>query len=441
MRGSASEFAMRRRLVPLWFCGLLVFGALRSTPVGAAEGLNLDDYFAAALKRSEVVATQVELIRQAEERYQQASAALYPTVTGLASYTRQEAVQSRTPSGSEIPSREPLVALNATQPLFRGFREFAALRQTQALIGAQKLDYDNARLQLFKDVAQNFFNVLSLERELVNLGKEIEQNQQREREIQARVRIGRSRAAEILTVQSAISTLRAEAEQLRGQRQIARETFAFLSGLDQATSLRDTEAQKAELEPLDVYLGRIDLRPDVRAGRQRLAAARENVDVASGERLPSVDLTGNYYFKRSGSLEDVNWDVGIAVTVPLYTGGAVQSRVREAASQRTEAELTVSQTRRLAEQEIRASYQSIVYDRAQIEALARATEAAQKNYEAQAHDYRLGLVTNLDVLQALTALQQNQRALDRARYAMQLDYTRLQAAAVRRPTAQEDPHS
>lgn len=428
---------MMRRSVPLAFCGLLGLGPLYSTQAGAADGLGLADCFAAALKRSEVVATQGELIRQAEERYQQAQAALYPTVTGLASYTRQEAVQSRTLSGSAIPSREPLVALNATQPLFRGFREFAALRQTQALIGAQKLDYDNARVQLFKDVAQNFFNVLSLEQELVNVGKEIEQNRQREREIRARVRIGRSRPAEILTVQSAISTLRAEGEQLRGQLQIARETFAFLSGLDAATPLADTETPAPALAPLDAYFRRIDLRPDVRAGQSRLTAARENVDIASGERLPSVDLTGNYYFKRSGSLEDVNWDVGIAVTVPLYTGGAVQSRVREAASQRTQAELTVSQTRRLAEQEIRASYQSMVYDRAQIEALARATEAARKNYEAQVHDYRLGLVTNLDVLQALTALQQNQRALDRARYAMQLDYARLQAAAVQGPAALE----
>jgi outer membrane protein len=150
-----------------------------------------------------------------------------------------------------------------------------------------------------------------------------------------------------------------------------------------------------------------------------------------------VDLTGNYYLKRSGSLEDVNWDVGIALTVPLYTGGATQSQVREAASQRTQAELSVSQARRLAEQEVRASYRSVVYDRSQIDALTTATELARKNYDAQTRDYRLGLVTNLDVLQALTAFQQNQRALDRARYTIKLDYVRLEAAAARRPAKSE----
>ena len=44
-------------------------------------------------------------------------------------------------------------------------------------------------------------------------------------------------------------------------------------------------------------------------------------------------------------------------------------------------------------------------DRSQLDALEKATEAARKNYEAQRRDYRLGLVTNLDALQALTAFR------------------------------------
>jgi outer membrane protein len=53
----------------------------------------------------------------------------------------------------------------------------------------------------------------------------------------------------------------------------------------------------------------------------------------------------------------------------------------------------------------------------------------------QQRDYRFGLVTNLDVLQALTAYQENLRALDRARYTAKLNYLRLEAAVVRRPAA------
>jgi outer membrane protein len=380
-------------------------------PVAAAETLTLDDYYAQALVRSEVVATQSELIHQAEERYRQAGAALRPTIDGVGSYTWLDKGARDTTAN---PTRQPHARLTATQPLFRGFREFASLRQTQALMGAQGDDYRQARTQLFKDVAQNFYDVLSLEQDLNNLHEQINHNHEREKDLRDRVRIGRSRTGEMLTVQSTISTLRAQVEQLQAQLSTAREAFAFLSGLPAVTPL--------------------EIRPDVKAAQQRLTAAQENISVARGAYQPSLDLNANRYLERKGNLEDVDWDVQLALTIPLYAGGSLQSRVREAVSQSAQAELGASQVRRLAEQEIRSAYRSVVFDRTQLEALQMATETARKNYEVQRRDYSLGLVTNLEVLQALTAFQENQRALDRARYTAKLNYLKLEAAAVRRPT-------
>ena len=422
---------------------VLAVGFLAATvttvgPVVAAEPLTLDDYFAAALKRSEVVATQTELIRQAEEQYKQANAALYPTVNGVASYTRQDPIPAGESSTANFPNRQTLAKVTATQPLFRGFRDFAALRQNKALLSAQNQDYMSARTQLFKDVVQNFYTVLSIEQDLRNLDVEIKLGLDREKELNARVRIGRSRIGEVLTVQSTVSTLRAQVQQLQGQLSVARQAFAFLSGLDPATPLRDTEDMPAVVEPVDEYLSRLALRPDVKANQRRLTAAQENVSVARGANLPSVDLNANRYLNRTGSLRDSEWDVGVALTVPIYTGGLLQSQVSQAVSQQTQAELSLSQVRRQAEQEIRSVHQSVVYDQSQLEALEKATEAARKNYEAQQHDYRFGLVTNLDVLQALTTYQENQRALDRARFTAKSDYLTLQAAAVRRPAPPEE---
>jgi outer membrane protein len=400
----------------------------------AAGALTLDDYFTQALVRSEVVATQSELIRQAEERYQQADAALYPTVSGVASYTWLDKGAADTATS---PTRQPLARLSATQPLFRGFREFAAVRQSQALVDAQGDEYQNARVQLFKDVAQNFYDVLTLEQELQNLDEQIGQYQQREKELQERVRIGRTRSGEVLTVQATISTLRAQVEQARTQLSTARDIFAFLSGLPGTTPLRDTEAMPADPGALDDYLARVALRPDVKAAQRRQIAAQENISVARGAHLPSLDLNANRYLERTGSLENVDWDVQLALTVPLYAGGSVQSRVREAQSQRTQAELATARARRLADQEIRSFYQTVVLDRSRLAALEEATEAAKRNYETQRRDYRLGLVTNLDVLQALSTYLENQQALDRVRYNVKFNYLRLQAAAVRRPNVPE----
>ena len=404
----------------------------------AVYGLTLDEYFAAALTRSETVATQTELIHQAEEHYRQANSALLPTLTGTVSYGWQEPTAAGALSTASNPNRQRLAKVTAAQPLFRGFREFAGLRQTQALLNAQNQDYLGARTQLFRDATQNFYNVLTIEQDLKNLDEEISQNLAREKELNERARIGRSRLSEVLSVESAVSTLRAQVEQLRGQLRAAREAFAFLSGLDANTPLNDAETLPATLEPLEDYLERLRLRPDVRGGERRVAAAQENVSVARGAHLPSLDLTANRYFERTGSSQDVDWDVQLVLTIPIYSGGQLQSKVREAVSQQTQAELAASQLSRQAEQEIRSLYEGVQADRSQLQALEKALDAARKNYEAQRRDYRLGLVTNLDVLQALTAFQENQRALDRARYATKTDYLKLQAATMRRPVAENE---
>ena len=383
-----------------------------------------------------MVATQSELIHQAEERYQQAGAALRPTVSGVASYTW---LDKGARDATANPTRQPNARLTATQPLFRGFREFASIRQAQALVGALGEDYRNAQMLLFKDVTQNFYDVLSLEQDLRNLHEQINQYLEREQELRDRVRIGRSRSGEMLTVQTTISTLRAQVEQLQAQLATAREAFAFLSGLPAVTPLRDTETLPANLDAIETYLARLELRPDVKAVQLRLSAARENIAVARGARQPSIDLNANRYLERKGSLEDVDWDVQLELTIPLYSGGSLQSRIREAASQSTQAELNASQVRRQAEQEIRSVYQGVLLDRSQVAALEMATAAARKNYEVQRHDYSLGLVTNLDVLQALTSYQENQRALDRARYVSKYNFLRLETAAVRRPVAPVGP--
>src|SRR5690348_14713004 len=104
----------------------------------AADGLNLDDFYAAALQRSEVVATQTELLRQAEERYTQARGAMLPTINGVVTRTWTD-TGARDPIAN--PRRQDNSRITLTQPLFRGFRDFAGLRQTKALVGAQDEDY------------------------------------------------------------------------------------------------------------------------------------------------------------------------------------------------------------------------------------------------------------------------------------------------------------
>lgn len=396
--------------------------------------LSLDDCYAAALKRSENVATQAELIEQAEEKARQAKGGLLPSVSAIASRRWQQPVENGT--GNAIsPATQDLAHLNLSQPIFRGLREFAALRQAGALRAAALHLYRQAEILLYRDVAQAFYSVQSLERDLANVESQVGLFGQRVRELEERIRIGRSRVSEKLTIQASQAGLRSQIEALKGQLEVAREALAFQTGLPADVPLREEKAVASPGPPLPLerYLARIDERPDVQAGRSQVAAAEEGVSVAKGAHLPSLDLGGNLYLTRPGLLRDSHWDVTVGLSIPIYAGGILQSRVRESASQEAQAELALSRARRLAEQEIRALHATVSSGLKQLQALEDAARLSEGNYSQQSREYRLGLVTNIDVLQALITAQESRRALDRARYALRNDRERLDSSAALKP--------
>lgn len=399
--------------------------------LSAHASFTLEDCYQAALKRSETVAFQDAEIDQAEERYSQAKGSFLPRLDGIATYQRLPK-----PNGQETAftrSERPEVRINATQAVFRGFREFAGIRKTRLDVVAQENRRQAAANTLYRDVAENFYTVLSLEQDLRNLETELSLSRKRVDELQERRRIGRSRRSEVLSFESTVATLESQATQVSAQIAAAREAFAFLTGFERTASLADTEPMNVKLDGLDKYLERLDDRPDIQALIKDRDSADESISIARGQHLPSIDLGANYYLKRVGVLETQKWDFLATLTVPIFAGGAVQSQVRQAASQLRQSELDLSLSRKRAEQEVRSFHYYVQNDKTQLESLKRAAELAERNYDEQSKEYRLGLVTNLDVLQALNASQDTRRAYDRVRYQLKLDVARLETAVALRP--------
>ena len=398
----------------------------------AGETYSLKDCFKAALKRSEVLSTQQELVIQAEENYRRAWGAILPSVTGSYSYFYRNA-PDLTSSGNTFSSAgQQTLTIMAQQPLFRGFRNFAALNAAKASITAQQQARQWAGMQLYRDVARAFYTRLAVEKDLIVLDNELDLYQTRIKELNERFSIGRSRITELLTVQSAQAILKAQREQVLGQLYVAKEVLAFLTELDQDIKLDDINEVPAEIGSLESYQSKISARPDIMAAKKNADAFKSRVYVAKGAHLPSVDLIGNYYADRPDLHKNGDWDVAIAVTLPIFMGGIISSNVRTAQSQQRQSEIQLSQVQRMALEEVRSLYHNLRADLSQLTALQEAFNLSEKNYKANVKDYNLNLVTNLDVLQALTAYQDTQRSLEKIRYLTRIDYNQLEAAVAQR---------
>lgn len=390
---------------------------------------NLEDCYRGALARSEDVATQGELLNQAEEKYKQAIGSVLPQISG----TAQELWQDNSSQSPLFPSNQPLVKLTATQALFQGFREFAALRQSKSNIRAQEEAKRQAATQLYKDVSTSFYTVIASERDILNLQSEIGFYDRRIADLKQFYKIGRSRLSEVLTSQSLVAGLKAQIEQATGQRNVNRQILAYLTGLSPDVPLTDAETLPASIASLESYLAKLEARPDVAQNLFLQNSAHEGISIAKGAHLPNVNFLGDYYLVRFGSLSNVAWDVQLALTLPIFSGGVIQSQVRSAESIFNQADLSLSKVKRLGEEEIRTLYAAVQADQRQYAALVEAEQLSEKTFNEQTREYKLGLVTNLDVIQAMTVFQENKRSLDRASSAMKLDYAKLEAAAAMRP--------
>lgn len=391
----------------------------------------LEQCFRLALQRSDVIAGQMERINQAEARIRQARAPFRPSLSLGAMRLKQETPSS--PFGEQLfPADQTTVNATASQNLFKGFRDLAALRQRELEHGAAELAREQAKVQLFRDTAQAFYNVLTYEDELVNYAREIEANDERRRELQQLRRLARARTTEIASIDAAIANLNAAMANTRGLLGAARETLSFLTGLPADVALSDVEAWPDILPELDAWLRDIEQKPNVAQLRYEVEAAQEGISAARAGRGPSVDLSANYYAERPGINEDVDWDVQLNLKQPLYTGGLVQAQIHEAASQREAKARELEQARKEAGRDIRSLFKTLQANVDQIEKLNASTTLSERNYQLLLKDHRAGLATNLDVLQALANVYQAKRSLARARYAAKNNYATLQAIAAQR---------
>jgi outer membrane protein len=400
------------------------------------ESLTLEQCFQETLQQSESFAIQEETIRIAQAHYWQALGQVLPHFEMNASNRFQDTseIESDNGVGSTFTrSSTPSVALTLRQPLFQGLREFRSLSIAQSEQKKNSLETERAEQLLFLDVAQAYYTVLELEKELEILESMRETLQKRAQELQERIRLGKSRQSESLNMESELASTEGEIEKMRGAAQAARDWLSFLRGKESSQKLADEFQTPARLPEIETYLSSLTSRPDLDAADHAVKLAQGELLYEKGARFPTVDVEGNYYLYRIGFYEEIDWDVLFSLNFPIFTGGETKGRILEAKSGLRQAQLTQQELLRRSDTEVRQHYHNLAASQSLEAALERAESHGAANYQAQAEEYRLGWVDNLDVLQALRDWQEKRRELNQAHYQTKLDYAQLKVATGEAP--------
>ncbi len=385
--------------------------------------IDLSRAFERAEASQETLRIQGEVLTQAQSQYWQAIGTALPSIKGTGSYTWQDDSTTSSTSGSGNQSQ---LRITGTQPLFKGLREWMAVHEADELVQVQSLLKQASRLELYGVVAKGFYAILTLSAERALLKRQHLAVEERVSDLTRRVRIGRSKKSDLLSSQVSLETLAAQVALIEAQLAAETENFRYLTRIEGPVVLRDTESIPQNLPEVQKFLDGVDKNPSLSAKRKALNAAKFRRRGAWGETLPTADLSGNYYLKRSGILKDVDWDLKIEVTLPFFEGGTTWQKIQQARSQERKAELEWLAAKRELESTIRSQYLRLDGSLKEFEKLDQARKTAHQNFKEQSSQYELGLVTNLDVLAALNSQTDVERSREKALYSAKLNMTQLE---------------
>jgi outer membrane protein len=423
----------------------IALGAACSGPLSPAAADDLLQIYRDALASDPVLASARASWAATQENVPQARAGLLPSV-GLAANATEEDFYEKihVDPAQKVRERFPQLGytVSASQPLYRA-QNSIALSQAKQQVGQSDFVLSSAQQDLIIRVTQAYFDVL-----LARFNIELTESQK------AAVSENLAQAKRNFEVGTATITDTNDAQAKFDQ--IVAQEIAARTDLDNKLAAlgailgrlpRDLKRFGGRFDPrlpapnaLDPWIEQaLSQNLQVRIAQANFDIASLEVDRQRAAHYPTIDLVASInqgYAGGSAStslISSAAFDsrlaqIGVQLNVPLYQGGAIDSRVRQAIANQDRARQDLETARRSAQLLAQTSFSGVTSGVAQIKAFEQALASAQVSYDSNKLGLEVGVRTNLDVLNQQQQVFQTRFNLAQAYYNFLISELKLRQA-------------
>ncbi|MGO8755105.1 MAG: TolC family outer membrane protein [Gallionellaceae bacterium] len=408
-------------------------------PAGAVDLLGI---YHTAQSQDAVIAAAAATLKADREKLPQGRSLLLPNVSLNANSSFNDlsvgygAGLLPIPSGSYNYNSHGY-GVNLVQPLYRQ-QNWLAYTEAELQVAQAEVRFRSAQQDLILRVAQAYFDVLMAQDSVELSGAQKSAITEQLGQAKRNFEVGTATITDTYEAQARYDLTNSEEIAARSNLEIKKRTLQQLINTvpDELQNL----GEEFKLDPLQPP----DAEKWVEAAQQnslQLAEAQLGAQLAEkevtrnkGGYYPTVDLVANYSrTAQSGSNFGVGIDmlasaIGVQVNLPLYQGGAIDSKLREAVANRDRAKEDLENARRSAALQTRQAYLGVVDGMAQVQALQQALKSSAGLLDASKLGQEVGVRTNLDVLNAQQQLYATRRDLYQSEYNYLLSQLRLKAA-------------
>ncbi len=402
-------------------------------------GMDLQEAFLAAEQHdASWLATQEELHASLEGE-QQALSALLPNFSAQATLS-----SNRINPTEPIPSfglynrsfTNKTYGVQAMQPLFNA-GIWRAYHQAQALTSQAKAEFEAAQQEFILKVATAYFSVLRAQENLAYAGAEQQALGRQLEQMRKRFEVGMASITEVHEAQAAFDTSVADRIGAQSSVSTAEAQLDLLTGggSDHLAILsNDAPVHDAPKEPESFWVQQAESHnPQIIADRFAYQASQASTKENRAAYLPTLSLVSQWQHVDTGGADPLqdgrNAMIGVQLNVPLYSGGAIPSRVRQALAQEYAARDRLDFAKRQTEQQTHASYLLVQTDAARVKARQQAVSSSEMALVATQAGYDVGTRDIVEVMQAQKDLYAARSAYANARYDYVLDGLKLKASA------------
>ena len=389
----------------LVFLFLTAIDTYAAGPITPGEVLNLQQCVEIALQNHPYIHAARETVRVYESRIGQARAGYLPQLTFESGYQR---IGAASLSGVDVdPYNRCSNSLNLNQLLFDFGKTFNQIQIQSLSTESARADFRDVSGQVIFNVKQAYYVYLQAKMSVDVARETVNQFQQHFERATAFFETGtRSKidvtSAEVNLSNSKISLLKAE-NTLR----LARVNLNNAMGLTNAPAYEIKEV--LSYAPHNISLEQAlkkgyENRPDIISTTKKKEALEKTVLLNQKGYLPVLSGSAAYGYLGNDTTTDKNWNVGVFLTFPLFTGLSTKYQIDEARANLNVLKANENYLLQAVSLEIESAYLSLHEARERIDAGKVIVRQAEENLELARGRYEAGVGSSIEITDAMITL-------------------------------------
>jgi len=326
-------------------------------------------------------------------------------------------------------------SINLVQPVFH-WDMWVQLSQSEKQIAQADASYLAEQQRLILKTTNAYFAVLGAQDDLTFALSEQETIARQLEQAQQRFDVGLIAITDVYEAQAGYDQSRADVIAAKNSVSNAKEALKEIIGsqLSELNNLGETlplpEPQPNDIDEWNNQALNQNLQ--ILVARNESEIAQENIEFQRSGHYPTLDVVGQFGLNdTTGNLwaHGNTENIGLQLNIPIFEGGAVNSRTRQAKYQYNQAEDALIATQRAVTKEVKDSYRAVMDSISQVAALKSAVKSGKSALEATEAGFEVGTRTMVDVLTATRNYTSAQSRYAQARYAYLVSGIRLKNAA------------